>query len=304
MSHPGTAHIYAPSLLAFEHTPHPSAQPTNTLLFIGGLGDGLLTIPYPRHIAAALPPTWSLCEVLLSSSYTGWGVGSLARDAMELGECVAYFKQRRGGGKVVIMGHSTGCQDIMEYLVGEGKEGRPRVEGVVMQGGVSDREAWGDYVAREGGRGAFDNVVEMARRMVGEGRGGDVMPSRENVVMQELGAPMSAQRTLALLDKGGADDYFSSDLEDGVLEGTFGRIPGETVVCFLLGGEDPYVPRSVDKEALMGRWAEVVRRGGGRVDGVNGGVVEGAHHNLDGDPEEVVQELVRRVCGFLGGLGA
>jgi hypothetical protein len=31
-------------------------------------------------------------------------------------------------------------------------------------------------------------------------------------------------------------------------------------------------------------------------------VVEGGHHNLDGDPEEVVGDLVKRVGGFVEGL--
>lgn len=76
---------------------------------------------YPTTIASSLPPHWSIAEVLLSSSYRGWGTSSLAKDAKEIAECVEYFSKLRPGKKVVLMGHSTGCQDCLEYLVGEGE---------------------------------------------------------------------------------------------------------------------------------------------------------------------------------------
>lgn len=75
---------------------------------------------YPSTIAQSLNADWAIAEVLLSSSYRGWGTGSLAKDARELAQCVEYFQNLRPGKMVVLMGHSTGCQDIMEYLVGKG----------------------------------------------------------------------------------------------------------------------------------------------------------------------------------------
>jgi hypothetical protein len=38
------------------------------------------------------------------------------------------------------------------------------------------------------------------------------------------------------------------------------------------------------------------------VDSAHGGVVRSASHNLNGNPEEVVNDLVKRVVGFLEGL--
>ena len=51
--------------------------------------------------------------MLLSSSYGGWGVASLAGDAEELRELLAHLTARRGVKRVVLLGHSTGCQDIV-----------------------------------------------------------------------------------------------------------------------------------------------------------------------------------------------
>jgi len=308
MAYPGTTHKYTKKLIAFEHAPPPPTplnptSPPNTILWIGGLGDGLLTVTYPSKIAASLPPTWVLAEVLLKSSYNGWATGRLSRDARELGECVAYFKNLRPGRKIVLMGHSTGCQDIMEYLVGEDAQSREGVDGAVLQGGVSDREAWADMLSAEEEKRAFDGIVCKAKEMIDAGDERGIVPMKDNVVAKELGAPMSAYRTYSLLAKGGDDDYFSSDLSDVHFATTFGKIPHATRMCLLLGAEDPYVPKSVDKTALLQRWTRIVREGEGEVDEKHGGIVEGAHHNLNGDPEEVVKGLVERVVGFVGGLG-
>lgn len=132
----------------------------------------------------------------------------------------------------------------------------------------------------------------------------ELVPRANNIVAAELGAPMTAYRTHSLLARGGDDDYFSTDLEDAELERSFGRVPKTVPVMFLLGSEDPFVHGSTDKAALLGRWAGFVKRGGGTVDEVHGGVVEGGHHNLDGDPDEVVGDLVGRVVGFVEGLGS
>ncbi|KAI4704270.1 hypothetical protein J4E81_001335 [Alternaria sp. BMP 2799] len=302
MAHPGTAHKYTKSLIAFEHaSPHPSSS-YNTVLWIGGLTDGLLTVPYPSLIAASLPPTWSLAEVLLTSSYSGWGTGSLARDATELGECVAHFKKLRPGKKIVLMGHSTGCQDIMEYLLGKGAEGRDKVDGVILQGGVSDREAWEDYYKEGERRKQLKDAIRSSKELVDAGKGEEILSPESNPVFKDMGGPLNAYRAYSLLAKGGDDDYFSSDFSDGHFATTFGTIPKSTPVCFLLGSDDPYVPASIDRAALLKRWTRIIREGGGVVDDVDGGVILGAHHNLDGDPEEVVQDLVRRVCGFVARL--
>lgn len=47
MAHSGTAHKYSEKLIAFEHAGSHSKNKDgekNTLLWIGGLGDGLLTV--------------------------------------------------------------------------------------------------------------------------------------------------------------------------------------------------------------------------------------------------------------------
>jgi pimeloyl-ACP methyl ester carboxylesterase len=305
MAYPGTIHKYSKKLVAFEHSSASASNANdapNTLLWVGGLGDGLLTVGYPTTIASSLPSNWVLAEVVLRSSYNGWATGRLSRDAREIGECVSYFRNLRPGKKIVLMGHSTGCQDIMEYLVGPDAKNQPLIDGAILQGGVSDREAWEDMLENDEQKKEFKEIVDKAKEMIDNGDEKGILPVKGNMIAEGLGAPVTAYRTYSLLAKGGDDDYFSADLSDEHFQSTFGKIPQNTPLCFLLGSEDPYVPSKINKTELQQRWTKIVREGGGVVDDVNGGVVEGAHHNLNGDPEEVVQNLVKRVVGFVEGL--
>ncbi|KAF2670602.1 DUF1749-domain-containing protein [Microthyrium microscopicum] len=290
----GSLHRYNNRLVAFEHT-RTGTAPTNTLLWVGGLGDGLLTVNYPAVLASALPPTWSLVEVSTSASLSGWGSTTLARDAHEIAACVAYFQKLRGG-KVVLMGHSTGCQDTMEYVTGADSAQRTPLNGAILQAPVSDREACEAGKTRTD----FSSIIETSRQYVKEGRGDDVIP-------MALGSsifgrtPVSAYRWLSLLspDHDGDDDFFSSDLSDEQLRATFGRFPRRTPLLVLCSGSDQHVPKFVDVPKLVGRWTACVKSGGGVVDEENSGLVEGATHNLDGDDKVVVERLCRKVVSFL-----
>jgi hypothetical protein len=119
-------HLYESSLrnaCAYELvTSTPSSLPESNaaLVFIGGLGDGPHTVPYIRTVASALAKAgteqvdikvlrYSVFEVRLSSSFAGYGFASLAKDVMEIDALVRYLRQI-GKRKIVLMGHSTGCQ--------------------------------------------------------------------------------------------------------------------------------------------------------------------------------------------------
>ena len=208
------------------------------------------------------------------------------------------------GGKVVLMGHSTGSQDVMHYFVSPedskeegGKGKRPNVEGGIMQASVSDREALEESMPD----GLYEKSVKVAREYVKEGKGEDVLPY--STTEGYLDTPVSARRWLSLLSPGpehsGEDDYFSSDLEDERLQRTFGKMGAQGArISILYGEKDQYVPERVDRKALVGKWERFVREGGGVVDS-GSGIVQGANHNLEGVPETVTRDLVARVRGFV-----
>ena len=301
---PGTLHYLPSNLSAFEPS-KPLAQPSNsvnTLLWIGGMFDTFGSVAYPFTLAKSLGPNWSLMTAGLSSAGHSWGTTTIARDAEDMARIVAYIKERRPNGKIVIMGHSTGCQDCMEYTVGKGAEKRPVVDGVILQAPVSDREALENDLPA-----AFKQEADqLAMKMCQEGHEKDVMPNRlTKNVFGRLG--ITARRWVDVSSPGpshdGADDYFSSDLPEERLKGTFGKYTSKTPLLILYSGSEENVPDSLDKEKLVQKWIGIVKAGGGAVDD-GSGVVKGASHNLNGNPEEVVQDLVKRVNGFVGRLDA
>ncbi|KAK4991494.1 hypothetical protein LTR66_006528 [Elasticomyces elasticus] len=300
----GTLHHIAKSVVAFEPTSIlQRSLNIDTLLWVGGLSDTLHSVNYPYVLAQKLGPKWSLVQVSLSSAGPGWGHGSLGEDVEELDKCVRYFKERRPGGRVVIMGSSTGCQDAMHYLVGPGARDRAEIEGAILQAPVSDREALVSSLSST----EYTYSCHLAQDYVANGRGEDCLPSKaSNSIFGTT--PISARRWLSLAspppDHAGEDDYFSSDFDEARLKNTFGQLPSRTPLLILYSGSDEYVDSKIDKSALVGKWTKVAKEMGAQVDEETGGVVPGATHNLNKDPEEIVDDLCTRVVSFLRNMDA
>jgi pimeloyl-ACP methyl ester carboxylesterase len=290
-STPGTLHHVHP-VSAFEvATPSRTNNqpPTNLLLWIGGLTDTYHSVAYVYALAASLPPTWSLAQANLSSAGSGFGIASLSQDVAELSSLIHYFKSGKKN-RVVIMGHSTGCQDCLHYFASSGD--RATVDGVILQAPVSDREAMVKDMAAE----SYHLACQTAQRYCQEGKGEYILPL--NLTTSMFGnIPISARRWVALACKGGEDDYFSSDLSEERLKSTLAKVDKPLLIVY--GEKDEYVPESVDKKALVARWMGVV---GEKAHGKSSDLLDGASHNLNGDDERVVGELITRVNDFLTSL--
>lgn len=261
--------------------------------------DTLHSVQYPFTIAQSLGPTWSVVTASLGSAGHSWGVSSIAKDAEEMAKIVAYLRERRPGGKVVIMGHSTGCQDCMEYIVGKNASARPAVDGIILQAPVSDREAMAEELPQ-----TFKNEADqLALKMCREKHGAECMPNRlTKPVFGRIA--ITAKRWVDVSSPGpdhsGADDYFSSDLSVERLTNTFGKLPASSPLLILYSGADESVPAKVDKEKLIRSWMDVVKSSGGSVDETTGAKpVAGASHNLNDSSEAVVADLVGRVVAFV-----
>ena len=308
-AYPGSLHHYAPRLVAFEHNHSQHGHPHNFVLFLGGLGDSFMTVRYPSVLARTLPLSWALAEVQTTSSGAGFTTGSLKRDAQDLSEAITYFRglaaQRNADSpaKIILLGHSTGCQDAIHYLVGPWKAAsistevieRPRLDGVVLQAGISDREGIGGVLSPQEAQRSLD----VAEAMIKDGRGHDHMPI--SATKGFPGAQPIARRWVSLLDKQGDDDYFSSDLSDERLERVWGRRGLATRrihTLVLIGGADEHMPQDIDKAKLVAKWEAQVKNAGGLWDD-RSGVVEGASHNLNRSDDNVVEDFCRNVLAFV-----
>lgn len=332
--------IQLPKLCAFEHTypGKPEAKP-HSLLFIAGMSDGLCTVPYVDDLVSALEPGgWSVFSVLLSSSYSGWGVSSLDRDVEEIAKCVDYVKSYKAGesrdrtkstGMIVLMGHSTGSQDVLHYLHSSnplpshpGFE-RPPVDGAVLQAPVSDRQALLESInagnendSSETLKELYTDLVKIAKTSADFNKAEFLLPlSRTKRVGGWEDVPLSSKRFLSVASPDSPespmeDDLFSSDLHDDRLRQTFGMVGPRGLLrkslLVIPGGADEFAPTWMDKEQLLQRWEAATRQGAGENDqiwDINSGIIVGAKHSPQGESEaEPRRELVSRVSTFLQGL--
>lgn len=326
--------------MAFEYTGSTTRKP-HSLLFVGGLGDGMATTSYMSSLVYALQPTqWSLFTLNLSSSYQAWGLGHLDRDTTEVAQCIEYINEYKqvkfGGGKIVLMGHSTGSQDVLHYLYRPNPHTsmpafdkslehvkRPAVDGAIMQAPVSDREAI-HWVLEKGigGRSpsacrvAYEKLIAIAQEAAAKDQAGDILLPLD--ITSEIGYPathpVSCRRFLSLVSPESPhapqeDDLFSSDISDEQLDKTFGMIHQQALLKYKLlvlpSGSDQAVPDWVDKSAVLQKWRNAIDRSGGSQiwDAENSGPVPSASHALSNDDQaEPRQYLVERVQSYLDGL--
>ena len=264
----GTLFVYSQQrrLVAFRT----DVDSPDVVVLIGGLGDGLLFCDAVGLLASELQKhSIALVQPVLRSSGPGWGTCSLATDVEDLDDLVEHLHES-GSRSVVLVGHSTGCQDAVHYLK-LGKHAN-RVSAVVLQAPVSDREYFAtlpDTAER----------LQLARDLVAEGKGQDVLPRADSGSV-----PVSASRWLSLAGQGGDDDMFSSDFSAQQLEEKLGHI---TVPAGIVQSTaDEYVPGHIDASANAHRLA-------GAMAQATVCVLEGARHVPEG---EHASAFVRAVC--------
>lgn len=288
-----SVHIYSEKLAALEHSTKSGAKHENILMFVGGLSDGIHSVPFVKPLAEALDAIgWGTIEINTRSSYIGYGTGSLGRDVEDISAAIEYFRQKQGKAKVVLMGHSTGSQDVMYYLTqpSTSNEGRPKIDGGIIQASVSDREGYYDYVGRENA----EKKLAVARDWIEQGRGQDVLPRDFDNLCKYC--PMSAQRFVDLVSIRGNDDFFSSDLTATDFAKTFGAIQS-TKLLVAFSGKDETVPPYVDKEDMVRRWKEATKP---EVWSPHSGIVPEANHNLDHTSgSQALPNLIERVTSFI-----
>lgn len=250
----GTLYEYLPKKYCFEFG---SFKSENVLIFTGGLGDKIATVPYSIPLYKALKEIgWSLINFDFSSSGGGWGTGSLARDFEEMSALVKYLKSEEGGSrkKIGLMGHSTGCQNTMYYFTkGERDENYISLDFGILQASASDREGLDLFLSKE----EIEEANSLAKKLIDEGNPKELMPYK--YVGDIFDTPINAYRWYALYTQRGDDDFFSTYLLDEELRKTFGVMDKPLLVLF--SGSDEYVPESIDKDKLMKRFKNATTPG-------------------------------------------
>ncbi len=152
--------------LAFLSSHRDRPAPRRQAVLIAGLTEGLLGMCYAPKLSEALAGigwgtvqiqvgneaqacmlAWCACFTSLhacpppqlSSSYTGYGLSSLDRDAEELRLLLAHLKQHYQSEGVLLCGYSTGAQITVRYMQKQSNNKPcadvPPVLGTVLQSG-------------------------------------------------------------------------------------------------------------------------------------------------------------------------
>ncbi|KAF2156313.1 putative siderophore biosynthesis lipase/esterase [Myriangium duriaei CBS 260.36] len=333
---PGILHHFTESLVTFEFTSGATPKP-HSILFVGGLGDGLATTSYMVDMVHALDKTkWSIFSVNLTSAYQSWGLGHLDRDTDEIAKCLEYIKEYKtakfGSSKVVLMGHSTGSQNVLHYLHRPNPhdsttpfdpylqhDKRLPLDGAIMQAPVSDREAV-HAIIKDGLCGTspseMKSIVEQLEKLARDGASQSdthdtILPLSLTSKIYPANTPVSGRRFLSLVspqspESPSDDDLFSSDLSDEQLAKTFGTIQQQGLLrnklMVLISGNDQSYPKWVKKEDLLVRWQRATdANGAAKVwDEKHSGIIPNASHALSNDDQaEPRQWLCKRVLGYL-----
>lgn len=305
--HAGVLHNIGNGVSAFEPANsqiEAQSIATDTLIFIGGLSDRYFSVPYVYLLAKQLPKNWSLVQLSLTSSGSGWATSTLDQDVKEMHMAIAYLKDMRPAGRIVLMGHSTGCQDLMHYAmaIADGRDEYHRPDGLILQAPISDREAMLINMSRAD----YDKANAAAQSMMEAGKSDSCLDlSLTRDFMPDV--PVSAQRWLSLAspDGNGVDDYFSSDASAEKLVRTFGRLGmalGSAPIRIIFCEEDEYLADHIDVIEMQCRWREAIQSRNGVFQKANLQPLAGASHNLASSPPHIVQALCNRVVDYLLGL--
>lgn len=171
---------------------------------------------------------------------------------------------------VVIVGHSTGCQDAVRYCQQyRTSTAAAPLLAAVLQAPVSDPE----WLATQAGT---EERIATAQQMVEEGRGEEVAFRATDID----GAAMTARRWLSLAAPAGDDDMFSTHLSTAQLAEICAPMRGLPTLV-LLSGEEEYIPAGLDYRAAVGDRLVQAIGSSARLQ-----VVEGASHALGGREED------------------
>lgn len=248
----GTLSLYQtePALPFFES----NASLPNKLVFVPGLTDTIGVVPYlPRLAETVAKHKYSLVQPVLGSSLGGFGTASLEGDAQEIAQLIGTLAMRddaKDGARIVLMGHSTGCQDAMTFLSKD--RVRPdgeliKVAGAILQAPVSDREY---FEAKEGGNSEAQKLLAQAKDLVSKGevsallpRNAPAKPATENTHGRGNSATVTnpaftAYRYASLNARGGDDDFFSSDFNDEQVSKAWKPSLSRAPILALMGEEE------------------------------------------------------------------
>ncbi|WFD36789.1 hypothetical protein MCUN1_003678 [Malassezia cuniculi] len=271
----------------------------NKLVFIPGLTDTIGVVPYLPLLANALHELgYSLVQPVTGSDLGGYGTSSLEGDAQEITNLIEHLVSHvNATGKIVLMGHSTGCQDTIAFL---SRDRGVTVHGGILQAPVSDCEYFDSRKSP-----ADEQLLAKAAELIAAGKGGEMLP-RTAPAKPEAGGisgnsaailqpAMTAYRFHSLNSHGTDDDMFSSVLSDDDIRRIWTPALNKAPILALMGAQDEFVPDGIDRAGIINRWSKILEG-----TPLHTKLIPGANHKVD--DESAQQVLVQSVVSFIKSL--
>lgn len=181
----GSLLVYSTSgLAAYEN----ETESDKTVVLVGGLGDRMMTLSYIQNFLDFCAEHKMRLVIPELTSHPNFRTVSIEQDLEDIGDLLRVLE-----GDIILIGHSTGCQDILLYME---KYGCSKVKGLVLQGPVSDIEYLPDP--------AMDRKLALIADF---GRTDSRFVEIDGVIWLK-------ERFSTLFTKCGREDLFSSYLDD------------------------------------------------------------------------------------------
>ncbi len=222
---------------------------------------------------------YTFYQPLLRSSYSGYGYSSIETDVEDLASFLDHIRDEYGVSRVTLMGHSTGCQDIVEYMHRSANKGF--IDRVILQAPVSDREAFDALLQKD------PTLVDSFKKsclLASSALPGTFLPKEVRNLIRD-GDPLTCERFKSLAGRETIDDCFSSDAESDYLIERFSGVTCPALLIF--SQQDEYYPEYVQVDQLA---AELV----GSFPNGQSAIIDGDHALSD-----CTKELIGNVLRFV-----
>ena len=205
------------------------------IILIGGLGDLLFSIKYFEYLWNKLEE-YMICIPNMRSSGNSFGNTVIWDDVEDIKEILKHILENNKINDIYLIGHSTGCQDIL-CLFKKGINKQFPIKKCILQGPVSDR----DYLNKD------ENLLKEIKRiekdyniLYKDWNFSQLKYSKEiSKYLYDDKYPLLIRRFVSLYSKLGDEDWFSFDISQEELNTLYSIINIPFLFVFSLN--DQYV---------------------------------------------------------------
>ena len=205
------------------------------ILLIGGLGDLLFSVKYFEYLWEKLND-YKLCIPIMRSSGNSFGNTIIWDDVEDIKEIIKHISYNNEIKDIYLIGHSTGCQDILCLFKKKIQKEFP-IRKCILQGPVSDR----DYVKDDQKlKNEIKRIENISNILFKDWNNSQLKNSIEvSQYLYDNKYPLLIRRFISLYSKLGDEDWFSYDIEQNILNQLYSII--DIPFLFVFSLNDQYV---------------------------------------------------------------